>query len=113
MKAIISREEKVAKKRFITLSFQGLKKVAKFFSRLIQYAAECNKKRTSGKKFMTQGRELKGQFLFGVRAFGLRKARYTGLAKVQLQHILSAAAINVVRMVAWLQGMPHAKTRIS
>ena len=39
MKAIISREEKLAKKRFITLSFQGLKKVAKFFSRLIQYAA--------------------------------------------------------------------------
>jgi flagellin-specific chaperone FliS len=38
MKAIISREEKLAKKRFITLAFQGLKKVAKFFSRLIQYA---------------------------------------------------------------------------
>jgi hypothetical protein len=30
MKAIISREEKLAKKRFITLAFQGLKKVAKF-----------------------------------------------------------------------------------
>jgi hypothetical protein len=39
MKAIVSREEKLAKKRFITLAFQGLKKVAKFFSRLIQYAA--------------------------------------------------------------------------
>jgi len=39
MKVIISREEKLAKKRFTTLSFQGLKKVAKFFSRLIQYAA--------------------------------------------------------------------------
>jgi len=39
MKAIISREEKLAKKQFITLSFQGLKKVAKFFGRLIQYAA--------------------------------------------------------------------------
>jgi hypothetical protein len=39
MKVIISREKKLAKKRFITLSFQGLKKVVKFFSRLIQYAA--------------------------------------------------------------------------
>lgn len=56
---------------------------------------------------------VEGTISQGVRAFGLRKARYTGLAKVQLQHILSAAAINVVRMVAWLQGMPHAKTRIS
>jgi hypothetical protein len=39
MKAIISREEKLAKKRFTTLSFQGLKKVSKFFSRLIRYQA--------------------------------------------------------------------------
>lgn len=56
---------------------------------------------------------VEGTISQGVRAFGLRKARYTGLAKVQLQHILSAAAINVVRMVAWLQGVPHAKTRTS
>jgi hypothetical protein len=39
MKVIISREEKLSKKQFTALSFQGLKKVAKFFSRLIQYAA--------------------------------------------------------------------------
>jgi hypothetical protein len=39
MKTIISREDKLAKKRFTTLSFQGLKKVAKFFSRLIRYQA--------------------------------------------------------------------------
>jgi hypothetical protein len=39
IKAIISREDKLAKKRFTTLSFQGLKKVAKFFSRLIRYQA--------------------------------------------------------------------------
>jgi flagellin-specific chaperone FliS len=38
MKAIITREEKLAKKRLITLAFQGLKKVAKLFNRLIQYA---------------------------------------------------------------------------
>ena len=62
---------------------------------------------------MTQGQELKGQFRVGVRAFGLRKARYIGLAKVHLQHILTAAAINVVRMVAWLDGIPHATTRTS
>ncbi len=39
---------------------------------------------------------VEGTISQGVRAFGLRKARYTGLAKVQLQHILSAAAINVL-----------------
>jgi hypothetical protein len=39
MKVIISREEKLSRKRFTTLSFQGLKKVAKFFNRLIRYQA--------------------------------------------------------------------------
>ncbi len=56
---------------------------------------------------------VEGTISQGVRAFGLPKARYTGLAKVHLQHIITAAAINVVRMVAWLQSVPHAKTRIS
>jgi transposase len=56
---------------------------------------------------------VEGTISQGVRAFGLRKARYIGLAKVHLQHILTAAAINVVRMVAWLDGIPHATTRTS
>jgi transposase len=56
---------------------------------------------------------VEGTISQGVRAFGLRKARYTGLVKVHLQHILTAAAINVVRMVAWLDGVPHATTRTS
>jgi transposase len=37
-----------------------------------------------------------------VRAFDLRRSRYMGLAKTHLQHILIAAAINLVRVVAWL-----------
>lgn len=56
---------------------------------------------------------VEGTISQGVRAFGLRKARYTGLVKVHLQHILTAAAINIVRMVAWLDGVPHAMTRTS
>jgi transposase len=56
---------------------------------------------------------VEGTISQGVRAFGLRKARYLGLAKVHLQHLLTAAAINVVRMVAWLQGVPISQTRTS
>ena len=37
----------------------------------------------------------------GMRAFDLRKARYIGCARTQLQHILIAVAINIVRLVAW------------
>ena len=36
----------------------------------------------------------------GVRAFGMRRSRYVGLAKTQLQHLGIAAAINMVRVVA-------------
>ncbi len=56
---------------------------------------------------------VEGTLSQGIRAFGLRQARYIGLPKVQLQHIITATAINVVRMIAWLHGIPHAKTRTS
>ncbi len=57
--------------------------------------------------------ELKGLFRVGVRSFHLRQCRYIGLAKTRLQHILTAAAINLERIYAWLEGVPLAKTRIS
>ena len=49
----------------------------------------------------------------GVRAFGMRRSRYIGLAKTHLQHLGIAAAINVVRAVAWLDGDERAPTRVS
>ncbi|HEY7419546.1 MAG TPA: IS1182 family transposase [Ktedonobacteraceae bacterium] len=49
----------------------------------------------------------------GVRAFGMRRSRYIGLAKTHLQHVGIAAAINLVRVVAWLDGDELAPTRLS
>jgi transposase len=49
----------------------------------------------------------------GVRAFGLRSAKYRGLPKTHLQHVATAAAINIERLVAWLDERPRAKTRTS
>ena len=49
----------------------------------------------------------------GVRAFGLRRTRYRGLAKTHLQHVATAAAINIDRAVAWLDERPRAATRTS
>jgi hypothetical protein len=43
----------------------------------------------------------------------LRRARYIGLAKTQLQHVVTAAAMNLVRLGAWLAGTPLARTRQS
>ncbi len=56
---------------------------------------------------------MEGTLSQGVRAYELRETRYIGLTKTHLQHILMAAGINIVRVVAWLQGIPRAKTRIS
>jgi transposase len=49
----------------------------------------------------------------GVRAFGMRRSRYSGLAKTHLQHLGIAAGMNVVRAVAWLEGDELAPTRVS
>lgn len=49
----------------------------------------------------------------GIRRCGLREARYLGIAKTSLQHVLTAAALNLVRVGEWLFGSPRAKTRIS
>jgi transposase len=56
---------------------------------------------------------IEGTISQGVRSFGLRKARYIGSTKTHLQHILTAAAINLVRVDNWQKGVPLAKTRIS
>ena len=56
---------------------------------------------------------IEGTLSQGIRVFGLRRTRYIGLAKTNLQHLLTAAAMNVVRLLNWLDGLRHAKTRIS
>ena len=56
---------------------------------------------------------VEGTLSQGVRGFGLRYARYRGLEKTHLQHVATAAAINVDRIVAWLDDRPRAKTRTS
>lgn len=56
---------------------------------------------------------IEGTISQGIRAFEMRDCRYIGLAKTHLQHILTAAAINLSRVFAWLEQIPLAKTRSS
>ncbi|MFL5657650.1 MAG: transposase, partial [Ktedonobacteraceae bacterium] len=49
----------------------------------------------------------------GVRAFGMRRSRSIGQEKTHLQHLSIAAALNLVRIVAWLDGDELAPTRVS
>jgi transposase len=53
---------------------------------------------------------VEGTHAQGIRRCGLRQSRYIGLARTYLQHIATAAALNVVRLGEWLTGTPQAKT---
>jgi transposase len=56
---------------------------------------------------------IEGTLSQGVRGFGLRRCRYMGLAKARVQHVATAAAINVYRLSDWFGGVPRAATRTS
>jgi transposase len=56
---------------------------------------------------------IEGTLSQGIRAYGLRHARYSGGAKTPLQQVWTAAAINFVRIGNWLMKKPLAKTRTS
>jgi transposase len=56
---------------------------------------------------------VEGTISQAVRGFEVRQCRYIGLAKTHLQHVITAAAMNVVRVINWLDDIPLAKTRQS
>jgi transposase len=56
---------------------------------------------------------VEGTLSQGIRAFGMRQSRYIGLAKTALQEVCAATAINVSRVVRWLDGTPRARTRVT
>ena len=66
-----------------------------------------------GKELYKRRAGIEGTISQGVRVCGLRRSRYRGLAKTHLQHVATAAAINIDRLFNWFQEVPHAKTRTS
>jgi transposase len=48
-----------------------------------------------------------------IRRCGIRQCRDIGHANARLQHILTATALNLVRVAAWLEDIPRATTRRS
>ncbi len=56
---------------------------------------------------------IEGTISQGVQVCGLRRSRYRGLAKTTLQHLVTGAALNFVRLAAWLAEVPRSTTRRS
>jgi transposase len=56
---------------------------------------------------------IEGTHEQAIRRCGLRRCRYIGLAKTHLQHVMTAVALNLVRISAWWSDTPRASTRCS
>jgi transposase len=56
---------------------------------------------------------IEGTHSQGVRARGLRRSRYIGLAKTHLGHVALAAAVNLLQLVSFLRGEAPEQTRTS
>lgn len=56
---------------------------------------------------------IEGTISQGTHTGDLRRSRYIGFAKTRLMHLLLAAAINFMRVAAWLAETPRSRTRQS
>ena len=56
---------------------------------------------------------IEGTISQGVHNSGLRRSRYIGYAKTRLMHLLVGAALNFMRVAAWLAETPRSRTRPS
>jgi transposase len=79
-------------------------------------ALQAARRRQESKEFKEEHKQragVAGTISQAVRVFGMRRSRYNGKAKTHLQHVLIAAALNLVRLAEWLIGTPRASTRRS
>ena len=56
---------------------------------------------------------VEGTHAQALRVCEVRRSRYVGKAKTHLQHVLSAAALNLLRVAEWWHETPQARTRRS
>nr|WP_165423193.1 transposase [Ktedonosporobacter rubrisoli] len=99
------RSEKKSKRRTITVRPQAQHEA-------LQAARRRQKTSAFARQYVLR-EGVEATMSQGVRAFGMRRSRYIGLAKTHLQHLGIAAAINLVRVGAWLGGEDLTPTRFS
>ena len=65
------------------------------------------------KKLYKKRAGVEGTISQAVGVLGMRRTRYRGLDKVHLQHLMTAAAMNLMRVLDWLSGKERSTTRVS
>ena len=87
-----------------TRSILGIRRVS--FKPQAEYealqAAHERQKTDAFKQTYKKRAGIEGTISQGTRAFNLRRSRYLGLAKTHLQHLATAAAMNLARTIHWL-----------
>jgi len=73
---------------------------------------EKSAKRALPKEYVRRS-EIEGTLSRGIRTCGMRRSRYIGLPKVHLGNLLTAVAMNFLRLSEWLSEAPRATTRQS
>ncbi|MEI7771910.1 MAG: transposase [Chloroflexales bacterium] len=76
-------------------------------------AARERQKTELFKEQYAQRAGIEGTISQGTSLGDLRRSRYRGLPKTRLLHLLIAAALNFMRVAAWLAETPRARTRQS
>jgi transposase len=97
-------------------SAKGRRRTVNFKPKVLYEALQQNRRRKNAEEFKEEYRNragIVGTISQGVRAFGLRRSRYMGISKTCLQHLATAAAINLERVSDWLGGIGRERTRRS
>ena len=74
------------------------------------HAARVRQETEAFKQHYKKRAGVEGTISQGTRAFGLRRSRYLGLTKTHLQHLVTAAAMNLTRVIQWLEAETKPKT---
>ena len=78
-----------------------------------QEAARQRQTTADYKALYAQRAGIEGTISQGVRTVGMRQSRYRGLERTRLEHVATAAALNVIRATTWLMGARPEPTRKS
>ena len=76
-------------------------------------AARQREQTADFKRAYQQRAGVEGTISQASASLGMRFARYIGRSKVHLQHLMTAAALNLLRVLDWLADKPRSSTRTS
>ena len=75
-----------------------------------QQLARQRQKTTDFKEAYATRAGVEGTISQAACALGARRSRYRGMTKTHFQHLVTAAAINLLRVLDWLNGVPPSTT---